>query len=103
MSVAGFNLGEYASASVASEAHSIEVYANRELEENLRKRLSSQDAGDLALRPRLFGSASTGHPVVPPLPSPSPPDALKQLVKEINSSIPFYTPFIRPFPFPNLT
>src|SRR6266849_5522118 len=49
ISVAGFNLGEYASASVASGAHSVDVYANRELEEDLRRRLSSQVADALAI------------------------------------------------------
>ncbi len=103
MSVAGFNLGEYASASVASEAHSIEVYANRELEENLRKRLSWQDADTLARPTRPFGSASTGRSVVTPPSSPSPADALKQLGKEIDSSIRFYETFSGPFPFRNLS
>jgi hypothetical protein len=104
MSVAGFNLGEYASASVASEAHSIDVYANRELEEDLRKRLSVQLVDPLALASRRFGSVPTGHPVVPTPPlSPSPADALKQLGKEIDSSIRFYETFSGPFPFHNLS
>ena len=103
MSVAGFNLGEYASASVASGAHSIDVYANRQLEEDLRKRLSIQDADALSLPSGRFGSASTGHSVVSPAPSPSPADALKQLGKEIDSSIRFYETFSGPFPFHNLS
>jgi len=103
MSVAGFNLGEYASASVASAAHSIDVYANRQLEEDLRKRLSKQDADALSLPSGRFGSASTGRSVVPSAPSPSPADALKQLGKEIDSSIRFYETFSGPFPFRNLS
>ncbi len=104
MSVAGFNLGEYASASVASEARTIDVYANRELEEDLRKRLSIQLVDPLALTSRRFGSVPTGHSVVPPPPpSPSPADALKQLGKEIDSSIRFYEAFSGPFPFHNLS
>jgi Peptidase family M1 domain len=102
MSVAGFNLGEYASASVASGTHSIDVYANRELEEDLRKRLSAPEAEALSFPSRRFGSTSTGHSVVPPPPSPSPADALKQLGKEIDSSIRFYETFSGPFPFHNL-
>ena len=102
MSVAGFNLGEYASASVASGAHSIDVYANRELEEDLRKRLSAPDADALSFPSARFGSTSTGHSVVPPPPPPSPADALKQLGKEIDSSIRFYETFSGPFPFHNL-
>jgi hypothetical protein len=103
ISVAGFNLGEYASVSVASGAHSIDVYANRELEEDLRKRLESQDSAALSVPAAQFGSPATGHYVVPPLPTPSPADALKQLGKEIDSSIHFYETFSGPFPFHNLS
>ncbi len=103
MSVAGFNLGEYASASVVTEARSIDVYANRQLEEDLRKRLSVQLVDPLALTSRRFGSVPDRHPVVPPPPSPSPADALKQLAKEIDSSIRFYETFSGPFPFRNLS
>jgi hypothetical protein len=103
ISVAGFNLGEYASASVASGAHSIDVYANRELEEDLRKRLSVPEADVFSFRPEGIGSASTGHTVVPAPPPPSPADALKQLGKEIDSSIRFYETFSGPFPFHNLS
>ena len=102
MSVAGFNLGEYASASIASGAHSIDVYANRELEEDLRKRLSAPEADALSFPSARFGSTSTRHSVVPPPPPPSPADALKQLGKEIDSSIRFYETFSGPFPFHNL-
>jgi len=103
MSVAGFNLGEYASASVASGAHSIDVYANRALEEDLLKRLSSHDADALSFASKRFGSASTGHSVVVPSLPPSPADALKQLGKEIDSSIRFYETLSGPFPFHNLS
>src|SRR5258708_39494028 len=87
ISVAGFNLGENASTSVASGAHSIDVYANRELEEDLRSLLSSQVADALAIPSAPFGAASTGHSVAPepPPPPPSPADALKQLGKDIDS------------------
>jgi aminopeptidase N len=102
MTVAGFNLGEYASASIASGTHSIDVYANRELEEDLRKRLSASGADVLFFPSSRFGSTSTGRAVVPPPPPPSPADALKQLGKEIDSSIRFYETFGGPFPFHNL-
>jgi len=102
MSVAGFNLGEYASDSVASGAYSIEVYANRELEEDLQKRLSAPGASAFPFPPVRFGSAATGRLVEPPTPSPKPADALKQLGKEIDSSIRFYETFSGPFPFHNL-
>jgi hypothetical protein len=103
ISVAGFNLGEYASVTVASGAHSIDVYANRELEEDLRRRLATQDANALFLAPSQLGSAASGRSIPPPPPSPSPADALKQLGKEIDSSIHFYETFSGPFPFHNLS
>jgi hypothetical protein len=104
ISVAGFNLGEYASAAVAAGTHSIDVYANRELEEDLVKRLSARNMEALDLSSRRFGAAATGHPVAaPPPPSPSPADALKQLGKEIDSAIRFYETFSGPFPFHNLS
>jgi hypothetical protein len=106
--VAGFNLGEYASASVASGGHSIDVYANRELEQALSNRLSASSAGALqgltSLSSRI--SSAEGVNAVGPMPVPPPPspaDALKQLGKEIHSSIRFYENFAGPFPFRNLS
>ena len=103
ISVAGFNLGEYASVTVASGAPSIDVYANRELEEDLRRRMASPDADAFFGAPAQFGSARAGRAISTPLPSPSPADALKQLGKEIDSSIHFYETFSGPFPFHNLS
>lgn len=101
--VAGFNLGEYASVSVSSGAHSIDVYANRELEDDLQKRMDAQEMELPSLPSAQFGSSSTGRSILPPPPSPSPADALKQLGKEIDSSIRFYETFSGPFPFHNLS
>jgi len=103
ISVAGFNLSEYALVSVASGAHSIDVYANRELEEDLQRRLASQDAAALSDPSAQFGSVTTGHRILFQPPPPSPADALKQLGKEIDSSIRFYETFSGPFPFQNLS
>ena len=101
-SVAGFNLGDYATASVVSTGRSIDVYANRQLEQSLKNRLSS-DSDVIPVPSGPFGSPSTGHPVAMPPPSPSPADALKQLGKEIDTSIRFYETFSGPFPFHNLS
>lgn len=103
MSVAGFNLGEYASASVTSAGHSIDVYANRQLEEDLRNRLNSSTADVIPIPSRTFGTPAAGLAAAPPPPAPSPADALKQLGKEIDSSIRFYETFAGPFPFHNLS
>ena len=102
-SVAGFNLGEYASASVASAGHSIDVYANRQLEQSLRNRIASSDSDVIHIPSGPLGSPVTGRAIAPILSPPSPADTLKQLGKEIDSSIRFYETFGGPFPLRNLS
>jgi len=100
VAVAGFNLGEYVTFSVASAGHSIDVYANRELEENLKDRLMALQPGGM---PIVSGAPSTRLALALPSLPPSPADALKQLAKEIDSSVHFYDTFSGPFPFQNLS
>jgi peptidase M1-like protein len=102
VSVAGFNLGEYASASVVSEKRTVEVYANRQLEEALRSHLAQTPTEILPPRSPSIAMPLPGSPMDMPLPPPSPADALKQLGQEIDSSIRFYETFSGPFPFRTL-
>ncbi|PYT71870.1 MAG: hypothetical protein DMG39_11850 [Acidobacteria bacterium] len=102
-SVAGFNLGEYAAASVTSGGHSIDIYANRELEESLMKRLAASPAEGIAISPTTAGPPSSRLALALPPPPPSPADALKRLGKEIDSSVRFYETYSGPFPFRNLS
>lgn len=96
----GFNLGEYASTSLASENHVINVYANKQLEEFLRQRLSREQAAvDSAQNPLM--SKPPGGVTVPAIP-PSPANFLKQLAREVDSSIRFDENYSGPFPFRNL-
>jgi peptidase M1-like protein len=97
-SVAGFNLGEYASVSVTSAGHTIDVYANRQLEQSLRNRIASSDSDVVPIPSGPLGSPIMGRTVAPMLSPPSPADTLKQLGKEIDSSIHFYETFSGPFP-----
>ena len=97
-SVAGFNLGEYASVSVTSAGHTIDVYANRQLEQSLRNRIASSDSVVLPIPSTPLGSPIMGRAMAPMPSSPSPADTLKQLGKEIDSSIHFYETFSGPFP-----
>src|SRR5713226_5969765 len=79
-SVAGFNLGDYAFASLAAGAHAVEVYANRMLEQALNNRLGSS-AFDVPRMPSPLGAEGRSTPnMMPMIPvAPSPADALKQL------------------------
>lgn len=98
---AGFNLGEYAAATLTAENHTIEVYANRQLEQAIAARLKSptDDASPSTHIPiGEFPVARTTAPLAPP----SPADTLKQLAREIDSSIRFYEQYSGPFPFRNL-
>ncbi|HLK04409.1 MAG TPA: M1 family aminopeptidase [Candidatus Acidoferrum sp.] len=101
--VAGFNLGEYAVASVTSQRYSIDVYANRQLEMALQQRLRSSTE---EIIPQLTpfptpGSGPAGRLQLPST-EPSPADELRRLAKEIDSSIRFYEGFSGPFPFRQL-
>jgi hypothetical protein len=102
-SVAGFNLGDYAFASLAAGAHSVEVYANRMLEQALNNRLSPS-AFDAPRMPSRFGAEGQGGSnlmqIIPAAPSPA--DALKQLGRDIDSSIRLYENYSGAFPFQKL-
>jgi hypothetical protein len=96
---AGFNLGEYASSSLTSENRSIDVYANKQLEEYLRARLSGAPQEDPTRRNSMIRSPMDHDlPVLPP----SPASLLKQLARDIDSSIRFYEIYSGPFPFHTL-
>jgi hypothetical protein len=99
---AGFNLGEYAVSSVSSGNHTVDVYANRQLEQAILSRITPPPA-DFALDSRLsVGEAGVApHSAIRP-PAPSPADALKQLAREIDTSIHFYEKYSGPFPYRHL-
>ena len=102
-SVAGFNLGDYASASLTAGAHSVEVYANRMLEQALNNRLGSSGF-DVPRMPSPIGPEGQKSSNMMAMISapPSPADALKQLGREIDTSIRFYENYSGPFPFQKL-
>ncbi len=102
--IAGFNLGEYAVSSLSSENHSIDVYANRQLEQALLNVLTPPSVQfsvdlDVSGHPTPVGKSSGS--IAPTTPSPA--DALKQLARELDSSIRFYEVYNGPFPLRRLS
>ncbi len=99
---AGFNLGEYALFSVTTGDRTVDVYANRQLEQAILARVAPP-AADFDINSRLSpGEAPmTPHSALRS-PAPSPADALKQLAREIDASIRFYEQYSGPFPFRHL-
>jgi hypothetical protein len=91
VSEAGFNLGEYAVASVSSDDRSIDVYANRQLEQSILSRLATESSGiesSVRISPGEAGRLSAHATMVGVTPSPA--DALKQIARDIDSAINFY-------------
>jgi Peptidase family M1 domain len=102
-SVAGFNLGDYAFASLAAATHSVDVYANRMLEQALNNRLGAPTFDVPRMPPPLGPEGQNAANMIRVIPvTPSPADALKQLGREIDSSIRFYENYSGPFPFQKL-
>lgn len=103
LSIVGFNLGEYASTSITGDALTIDVYANRQLEQALSNRLDSIGPGSLPTVEVPYGMPGGRNRVAMQPSLPSPADALKRLAKDIDSSIRFYETFSGPFPYRTLS
>jgi hypothetical protein len=98
---AGFNLGEYAFASLSSSNHTVEVYANKLLEQAIVSRLTPPPV-ERNLLPRPANPEIPSPPLALAMPPPSPADALKSLAREVDSSITFFEKYSGPFPFRHL-
>ena len=104
VSVAGFNLGDYVSTSLASETRSVDVYANRQLERSIDSRLDAPQLSPPRV-PSPFsaeGRTSVNAMTLPP-PAPRPTDSVKLLGRQIEDSIRFYETLSGPFPFEKLS
>jgi hypothetical protein len=99
---AGFNLGEYKVAAIG-EAPKVRIYANKELEDTIAKRLQERGSTQLETTPSfvhpLSGAVST---VVIAPPPPSPSDALNELGSQVLDSIHYFSQMNGPFPFEHL-
>jgi Peptidase family M1 domain len=100
-SEAGFNLGEYAVISLSSGNHTVEVYANKLLEQAILTRMERSAVNpDPMPRPPMVEAKPLGGILAPPPPSPA--EALNSLAREVNSSIAFFEKYNGPFPFRRL-
>lgn len=103
LAIAGFNLGEYASTTLADDSRTIDVYANRQLEQALANRLDTVNPDSLPAVEVPYGMPKgTSRAALQP-PQANPTDALKHLAKDIDSSIHFYETYSGPFPFHTLS
>jgi len=101
VSEAGFNLGEYAVTSISEGNHSVQVYANKLLEQAIMARLQRATQDPEPLEP--FSILEVRPPLDKMTPvTPSPANALNALAREVNSSIVFFEKYNGPFPFPSL-
>ena len=98
---AGFNLGEYAFASLSSSNHTVEVYANKLLEQAILSRLAQPPLEPDSV-PHPSGPGFPTPPKIVAIIPPSPADALKSLAREVDSSISFFEKYSGPFPFRHL-
>src|SRR5262249_566553 len=82
--------------------YAIQIYANRQLEQSVSNRLANSDQ----LAPAMTGTTQLSRRLEfpgPTLSAPSPAEAMKQLGKEIDSSVRFYETLSGPFPFRTLS
>ena len=105
MAIAGFNLGEYERQVAGTATATVEIYANKQIEDAILSRLSERSP---AFIPNVH-QPSEGLPQPPPMAGfsegeipPSPAAVLKQLGAQILDSIHFFEGINGPFPFDHL-
>jgi Peptidase family M1 domain len=102
VSVAGFNVGDYISTSMTSRGYSVDVFANRQLEQAIDNRLE-EPSSKLPRTPSFGAEGRTNADMMRiDASTPRPADALKQLGREIDASIKYYETLSGPFPFQKL-
>jgi hypothetical protein len=101
LAVMGFNLGDYAVGTAASSGYTVEVFANKQVEQALSNRL--QAAPDISNPAVPFSQPGLPRMSLPAAPLPSPVEGLKKLGKEIDLSVRFYETYSGPFPFRTLS
>jgi hypothetical protein len=104
MAVAGFNLGEYDSETTGSGRPTIQLFANRQLENAILSRIAQNESAIAAVTAQ--GTGLPASPVVSPFgaggPVPGPSAVLRNLSVDVSDSIHFFEKFNGPFPFDRL-
>lgn len=103
LAIAGFNLGEYASNTLADNTRTIDVYANRQLEQALVNRIDAASPDSLPAVDVPYGMPKGPSRAAVQPPQANPADSLKHLAKDIDASIHFYETYSGPFPFHTLS
>ncbi len=102
ISVAGFNLGDYATATAEAGDVKVDLYANRQLELAVLERFPKPVILPPGL-PSLKGQRSMSPvPLSVPEPPPSPATVLRQLGMDIAEAARFFEQYNGPFPYSRL-
>ncbi len=107
-SVAGFNLGEYKSAT-AGGAPEIAVYANSQLENAISEKIKENTVTAESIAGKTpdasnadpYSASHQQNPTIAALP-PSPANVLKQLGRDVADSVQFFEKINGPYPFDHL-
>jgi len=104
MAVAGFNLGEYDTESAGSGRPTIQLFANRQLEDAILARIAQNAASIAAVANPAPGSPlnATASPFAATGSVPSPSSVLRNLGGDVADSIHFFEKLNGPFPFDQL-
>ena len=101
-SLIGFNLGEYKTEIANADRPTIQLYANKELEDSILARLQQNGLDTQAMLPPIGDPRGKMPFAFTPLPPPRPADVLKQLGRQILDSVRFYETINGQFPFGRL-
>ena len=90
--ILGFNLGRFEKTQTERNGISVEVLANRQIEDALRPRAPEPPIPPIEIKTRRLGPPTVGPDLVRPVPLPPPPPAnqLAQIANEVEDAMAFY-------------
>ncbi len=106
-SVAGFNLGEYKSATTSGPPE-VAIFANSQLEKEIAGRIDANTAAEVSAQQQVANPSPDPYSIpreqpapLTPVP-PNPANVLKQLGRDVAESVQFYEKINGPYPFDHL-